>query len=224
MWKNIWNKNERIDKIVLEMLIKADGFDSGAGSFGVDDWINYTKKFYQELDIKANDTIFDVGCGSGAFLYPLYLSKHKVGGIDYSRILIELANKIMPKADFKVKEAIDIDARKYDFVISHSVFHYFHDLNYAKKVIEKMVKKANKKIGIFDINDRTKENIYHKIRMGSMKQEEYELKYKDLEHMFYYKEWFENIAEELNIKVRIFDQKFENYDNAKLRFNIILEK
>ena len=80
MWKKIWNKNERIEKIILEMLIKADGFDSGAGSFGVDDWIDYTKNFYQKLEIKASDTIFDLGCGSGAFLYPLYLKKHKVGG------------------------------------------------------------------------------------------------------------------------------------------------
>ena len=79
-WKIIWNKNERIEKIILEMLMKADGFDSGAGAFEVDDWINYTSNFYNKLDIKENDTIFDVGCGSGAFLYPLYLKNYKVGG------------------------------------------------------------------------------------------------------------------------------------------------
>ena len=31
-WKEIWNKEERVNKIVLETLIRADGFDSGAGS------------------------------------------------------------------------------------------------------------------------------------------------------------------------------------------------
>ena len=34
-WKEIWNKEERVNKIVLETLIKADGFDSGAGSLAL---------------------------------------------------------------------------------------------------------------------------------------------------------------------------------------------
>jgi len=80
MWKKIWNKAERIDKIILEMLIKADGFDSEAGNFNVEGWIEYIKDFYHKLNIKEDDTIFDVGCGSGAFIYPLYLNNHKVGG------------------------------------------------------------------------------------------------------------------------------------------------
>ena len=32
-WREIWNKSDRIDDYILETLIKADGFDSGAGSF-----------------------------------------------------------------------------------------------------------------------------------------------------------------------------------------------
>jgi len=223
-WKIIWNKNERIEKIILEMLMKADGFDSGAGAFEVDDWINYTSNFYNKLDIKENDTIFDVGCGSGAFLYPLYLKNYKVGGVDYSMELINLANKIMPEASFEVKEAIEIDDKKYDFVVSHSVFHYFPSLDYAERVIEKMVKKSNKKIGIFDINDKGKETIYHRIRMGNMSEEEYSNKYKGLEHMFYDKVWFQSIAEKLNLKITIFNQTFEKYTNSKLRFNVIMEK
>ena len=91
-WKEIWNKDERISKIILESLIKADGFDSGAGSFSVDDWIKYTNEFYHILKIKNTDSIYDIGCGSGAFVYPLYLKKHLVGVVDYSKILIDLAN------------------------------------------------------------------------------------------------------------------------------------
>ena len=79
-WKEIWNKEERVNKIVLETLIKADGFDSGAGSFSVDDWNEYTQQAFIKLDIKENESIFDVGCGSGAFVFPLYLKNNKVGG------------------------------------------------------------------------------------------------------------------------------------------------
>lgn len=79
-WKEIWNKEERVNKIVLETLIKADGFDSGAGSFTVDDWIEYTQEFFNKLKIQENQSIFDVGCGSGAFVFPLYLKNNKGGG------------------------------------------------------------------------------------------------------------------------------------------------
>ena len=76
-WKRIWNKDERISKIILESLIKADGFDSGAGSFNVDDWITYTNELYDELNISKNNSFYDIGCGSGACAYPLYLKSHK---------------------------------------------------------------------------------------------------------------------------------------------------
>jgi len=79
-WKKIWNKDERINSIILECLIKADGFDSGAGSFSVEGWKKYTQEYFEKLDINSGDTIFDVGCGSGAFLYSLYLQSHRVGG------------------------------------------------------------------------------------------------------------------------------------------------
>jgi len=53
-------------------------------------------------------------------------------------ILINLANTIMKNSNFTNEEAINIDDIKYDIVISHSVFHYFKNLNYAKNVIKKM--------------------------------------------------------------------------------------
>ena len=139
-------------------------------------------------------------------------------------ILINLANTIMKNSNFINEEAINIDDIKYDIVISHSVFHYFKDLDYAKNVIRKMISKSNKKIAIFDINDKAKENEYHKIRMADMDEEVYKKKYQGLEHMFYDKKWFEDIAKEFNLKINIFDQTFEKYSNSKLRFNVIMEK
>lgn len=74
-WQDVWNKENRVLDNVLDILIKADGFDSGAGRFDVDSWKNYTKSLYEKLDLKPKDSIYDVGCGSGAFLYPLYYTK-----------------------------------------------------------------------------------------------------------------------------------------------------
>jgi len=223
-WKKIWNKDDRINQIILECLIKADGFDSGAGSFSVEDWKIYTQEYFEKLGISSGDSIFDVGCGSGAFVYPLYLQKHKVGGVDYSASLINLAKTLMQSSDYICDDAGNIDNRSYDFVVSHSVFHYFKDLDFAKDVLIKMIQKTNKKIGIFDINDKSKEEEYHKVRMGFMSEEEYREKYKGLKHLFFDKSWFEQIANEFGLEISIFDQTFENYSNSSLRFNVIMSK
>lgn len=224
-WKTIWNKKERIQNYILEMLIKSDGFDSGVGDFSVEDWKIYMEEIAGFIDLQPEESIFDVGCGSGAALYPLYLKKHKVGGADFSSVLLDLAKSIMKDCDFKNNEAINIDTKtKYNIVMSHGVFVYFKDLDYAQKVIEKMIAKANKKIAIFDLNDKSKEKEYLSIRKGSMSEEEYLKKYDGLEHFFYDKKWFEEIAKKHNLKINIFDQTFEKYQNSKLRFNVIMEK
>ena len=187
-WQEIWNKSNRIDDYILETLIKADGFDSGAGSFTLKNWKIYTQQLYNKLSVKSNESVYDIGCGSGAFLYPLYLSNIKVGGVDYSSPLIDLANRVMKNSDFQQIEASKIDFKvKYDFVISHSVFHYFSNLKYAEEVIKKMLLKSTKRIGIFDINDKSKKSEYDEIRMGKMNKHEYAQKYEGLDHLFYEK-------------------------------------
>jgi len=130
----------------------------------------------------------------------------------------------MQSSDYICDDAGNIDNRSYDFVVSHSVFHYFKDLDFAKDVLIKMIQKTNKKIGIFDINDKSKEEEYHKVRMGFMSEEEYREKYKGLKHLFFDKSWFEQIANEFGLEISIFDQTFENYSNSSLRFNVIMSK
>lgn len=117
--------------------------------------------------------------------------------------------------DFKIK---------YDFVISHSVFHYFKNLEYVEDIIEKMLLKSNKSIGIFDINDKSKKSEYDEVRMGKMNKHEYAKKYEGLDHLFFEKKWFEEIAKKYGVEIKIFDQKFKGYSNSKLRFNVIMTK
>lgn len=80
IWEEIWNKREISHEYNgLEKLLRADGFDSGAGKISIDRWIEYTEYIKQEIDIQPSDSIFEVGCGCGAFLYPYYLKGHLVG-------------------------------------------------------------------------------------------------------------------------------------------------
>ena len=60
--------------------------------------------------------------------------------------------------------------------------------------------------------------------MGDMSPKVYKEKYSGLDHMFYEKIWFEDIAKEYNLKINIFDQTYTQYTNSKLRFNVVMEK
>ena len=109
-------------------------------------------------------------------------------------------------------------------MFSRSVFHYFINHEYAEEEIKKMLLKSTKSVGIFDLNDKSKKSEYHKIRMGNMNKNEYAQKYDGLDHLFYEKKWFEEIAEKYSVNIEIFDQNFKDYSNSKLRFNVIMTK
>ncbi len=228
-WKNIWNQdNGKIEYAILEMLIKLDGYYERG--ITTKTFLDYANLLIQKLNIK-NNSIFEVGCGCGAMLYTLkvLLQKHnhniKGGGVDYSKSYINLIQKLFD-SNFKFVEgeAINLDTNtKMDFVISNSVFHYFTNLDYAEKVVEKMLQKANIAVGIFDINDESKQNAYE-IKRQQEYGEIYITQFENLPHLFYHKNWFENIAKQHNWQIEIFDQNIENYVNSPFRFNVIFKK
>tara|TARA_Y100000310_G_C20523424_1_gene734824 strand:+ start:745 stop:999 length:255 start_codon:yes stop_codon:yes gene_type:complete len=76
-WKQIWNKRkiEHGDDTLLS-LIKLDGFDEGAGEISQVNWIEYVNWIRSKLAIDETDSIFEIGCGSGAFIYPFYKMGH----------------------------------------------------------------------------------------------------------------------------------------------------
>lgn len=218
-WQEIWNKQERVNNAVLDCLLKADGFDCGAGKFNAKDWMQYVTK----IDINPSDSIFEVGCGSGAFLFALKLKGYgsELNGLDYSDSLIDLASMFFNNKSFKCDEAINVDIKHtFDVVMSHSVFLYFENLDYAKEVLIKMIKKSTKKIVILDIPDKSKEKYYYAVRMKNTDSKKYE----GLNHMLYDKNWFSDIALQFNLKCNIFDQNFLKYGNSKIRFNVVMTK
>lgn len=226
-WFEIWNKDKKLcdEYSILQSLIYADGFDSAIGKVTEDSWMNYVNKISEKLNITVNDSIYDVGCGSGAFLYPFYQKGHKVGGIDYSKSLIDIAQSVMNDMAFTNNEAINIYTQlKYDYVLSNGVFFYFTDLNYAQQVLEKMLLKANKAVAIFDIPDLFKKEICECYRKRALPEGEYEKKYMGLDHLYFSKDWFVEIANKFGYQIEVFDQIMENYGNSKYRFNIIITK
>jgi 2-polyprenyl-3-methyl-5-hydroxy-6-metoxy-1,4-benzoquinol methylase len=168
------------------------------------------------------DSIFEVGCGAGAFLFPFYNSGNCVAGIDYSENLVKISEKAMPKADFKVCESVNLDlSEKFDVVVSVGVFIYFENYEYAEKTLLKMIKKAKKGIAITDIADLSKkDNAIKEREKKACGDKAYSLKYKNLEHLYYAKEWFYDIFKKEGIDFYTEDQHIKNYFNNPYRFNI----
>jgi len=225
-WKNIWDRRNITQDTVsnLQKLISIDGFDTGYGTISEDEWLCYVTYIQNKLKMKSNDSIYEVGCGAGAFLYPFY-KKYLIGGLDYSDKLIQTAKEYLPKGSFKVTEAVQCPIEvKYDYVISNSVFFYFDSYEYAERVLEKMITKATKGIAVLEVNDYEKIEESMKLRKGYLSDEEYTERYEGLEHLYYKKQWFIEIAKKHNLEIEIEQQNINNYANNIYRFNVFMFK
>lgn len=224
-WKEIWNRRIGEGPLDLFQLIKLNGFDRGSGRIEIDDWRIYTSLVAQKIGIKDGQRVYEVGCGSGAFLYALQEQYSlKIGGLDYAQGLVATAISAMPDGDFQVGEAKELILEpKYDVVISNSVFHYF-TFDYATIVLNRMLKKARTAVVVMDIPDIATRSKSEAFRRDLLSQEEYEKKYADLEHTYYSKKWFKVFAEDQGLSCEIFDGCVPNYKQNKFRFGVVFKR
>ena len=99
-WHAIWSKRQRDGDgaPTLAELLALDGFDI-LGGVTLAAFRAHGDYLAVEMDLRAGETIFDVGCGAGAFLYPFHEQGHGVGGLDYAANLVQIAATAMPGAD-----------------------------------------------------------------------------------------------------------------------------
>jgi SAM-dependent methyltransferase len=224
-WKRVWD-NRRLDPSAgstLAQLMTADGLDTGFGSVSEDSWRAFVRSAAADLAVAPGESVFEVGCGAGAFLLDLYERGVTVAGIDQSAALVGFAREAMPNGRFAVADAAAFDADKpYDVVVACGVFLYFPDLTYASEVIGRMCRKARRAVGIFDTPDLAKRDAALALRRASMGPEEYEARYAGLDHLYYGKEWMRDALAAHGLGgVRVDDQRVAGYANASYRFNAI---
>ncbi len=135
----------------------------------------------------------------------------------------------MPKGNFYASEASNLKKLKkynFDFIFISSVFQYFPNLAYAKKVIKqlKFISKQNTKIFILDVPDTNKQNRWIKYIKEVIGYRSYMAQYGNLKHYWYNRKTLKNIIQKENFKVKIFDQKLIKKPNSKFRFNAFVEK
>lgn len=234
-WKEVWNKDkeftlswmEKDEFAVYRELKRLDGFD-----VNVEDAEAYYWKFY-DLTVSLWDHVretagvhsaYEVGCGSGANLYLLQNRGMKVGGIDYSVSLSDIARQVVKAyRNITTDEAVRLNTdEKYDAVFSDSVFAYFPNEAYGLEVLKKMYEKASKVIIVQEVFDKS---IWQECEAYRRKMyADYEERYRGLDKVFYDKEMFSRFAQERHCRIEFNGVDNEYYWNSKYLFNCCIYK
>lgn len=225
-WQDIWNKrNIGLEEAVgLADLIRLDGFDAGAGAISAQVWKAYVERRASDLGLQAGDLVFEIGCGAGAFAWPLFERGCVVAGIDYSASLIRVARNVMPGGQWHVAHAneVELAAKSYDVVVANSVFHYFPDKSYARQVLGQMLVAARRAVGILDIPDgrlAERADDYRRAALGAVN---YRRRYNGLQHLSFTPDWFTRAAPDW--RVQCTPQDIGAYGNNEFRFNVIMKR
>lgn len=232
-WKETWNKRDKEIQItdnIFDMfcrLKKADGYDTLIEDGYYEGLFEEWKRTNEDLSRNGVSfaSVYEVGCGSGVnlYLYKNLFNIKKLGGIDYSKPLIEIAEQVLKDAELEYGEAVEIDVcSKYDLVLSEGVFIYFQDVQYGMQVFEKMYEKAEKVVVIKDVYDLEKKDACMAVRRASV--ENYDERYKGLEKTFYSRDSFVKFAKEKNCKYSIVEPQNKHYWNNDFTFDFYLFK
>lgn len=222
-WKEVWDaRRTPAAGSLLARLMAADGLDTGFGSVGEEAWRRFVRETAAALGITPGCSVFEVGCGSGAYLCELYRQGCMVAGLDASSALIGYARQAMPEGKWQLADASQLDpSTKYDFVISSGVFLYFPSLDYAQRVLERMVRKARHGVMVLDVPDLATRDQAVAMRRRIAGEEAYASKYEGLDHLYISRPWFRSTLADLNVAdVRIRNQQIEGYANSAYRYNV----
>lgn len=139
---------------ILDRLLAADPGrhrpDEGA-------WREFVEHVAETLDIGPGTSVFDVGCGSGAFLFPLWENGYVVGGIDPSEALVELALGAMPGQRIAPGSPWDLDpAEAWDVVVASGGLRATGP-DRGRAMLARMVAKARHAVALLDLPDEPPE-------------------------------------------------------------------
>lgn len=223
-WKEVWDAR-RLDPSrpsVLSRLLAADGMDTGFGSVDERSWRRYVLDTAAAVGIEPPSSVFEVGCGAGAWLYELDRLGCRVAGLDGSAALIGFARDHMPSGEWTVADAAALVIQPpYDFVVSSGVFLYFPSLDYARGVLARMVSKARRGVLVLDVPDLSRRDAALAERRQMAGEEDYRRRYAGLDHLYFPRTWFGETLASLGVsRVSIQDQQIDGYANAKHRFNV----
>ena len=101
----------------------------------------YGKGLLEFIPDKKEQTILDLGCGTGTLTAQLVNLGSKVIGVDSSQNMVDKAKEQFSNIEFRVCDALDLPFEKeWDVVFSNAVFHWISDHNTLLQNIHKVLK------------------------------------------------------------------------------------
>ena len=101
----------------------------------------YGKGLLEFIPENRDQSILDLGCGTGTLTAQLARLTDKVVGIDSSENMIEKAKSQFPELTFMVGDALNLPfENEFDVVFSNAVFHWISDHDTLLKNIHKVLK------------------------------------------------------------------------------------
>lgn len=228
-WQQVWSAKgaavpaqQAPAEGTLERLMELGGYTSPTAAGSLAAYEGHFRYVRESLHIGRGDSAYEVGCGAGALLYWLRDQCARVGGIDFAAPLLEHARAALPAADdLEHGDAATVDTdRRYDVVLSNGVFIYFSSADYARTVTERMIAKARRTIGIFDVNDLDRREEALAARRAA--QQSSGSDYSGLDQLFLPREFFTSIAEEHHLTCRIDDTPTTDSANARYRYHVTM--
>jgi SAM-dependent methyltransferase len=227
-WQEVWQRRrlEVETSLDLQRLIDLDGYDSGTGRMSAGDWRAFAASACALLRLSAGDSVYEAGCGSGAFLYALREQVGlRVGGCDWAPALVQVARRALPGGDFQVLEASALPPEpRYDVVVSNGVFQYFPGLDYAAAALRRMTAKALRAVALFDVPDLARREEAESFRRGALSPEFYDRDYAGLRHLYFDRDWFEPFAREAGMSPELLASPMPNYPQGAFRFAVLLSR
>ena len=145
-WDQIWEKK---GNLTTNDLFTLNGWEST--SFNPEDFV---KSVIQDLQIKYDNSILEVGCGSG--LIALYLNKYKYIGIDSSLSLVTKHINILNNIVLHFNSTDIIFKTKYfDYTIINSVLEYMNNMDDVIQTLNDIERVSIKGIYIGNIREHT---------------------------------------------------------------------
>lgn len=79
-WQDIWDSkrldsnfdfNKANNDEIIKELLRCNGFDSKSGVFDIQAYQGFIQEIFYKADLQECESVYEVGCGAGAFLYSL---------------------------------------------------------------------------------------------------------------------------------------------------------
>ncbi len=135
---------------ILDSLLASAGHAAAAPSDA--DWRLFVEHVVEALNVGPGTGVYDIACGAGAFLYPLWENGYRVGGLGSSPALVARAQAAMPDGRFALGDAVSLDPGEgWDVVVAVGVLGGLRDADEARGVLSRMAAKATHAVALLDI-------------------------------------------------------------------------